>query len=163
MGEYSRKKEGNIEKELAEIKDARPEPKWIMVSQELWSLTITLPHGCSVEGELDITSGVFTINDINVPDRLQKHGIGTRLLKTFTLLGIARGAKELWGYVTSESGLKNRARVFGAENLEFYDSTGFEKRKMDISYKEALSQIIEERNFEVRVDLAKISPLALED
>lgn len=78
-------------------------------------------------------------------------GLGTRLLKSLVSESTVYGAKYLMGHVTSESALKTRARVFGKENLLFFDHES--KKPLSLSYDEVLDSGIKP---DVLVDLTKI-------
>jgi len=92
---------------------------------------------------------------LKVNEQIQRGGIGTRLLQSLAVEGKKYGATELYGHVTSESALKTRAKVFGKENLRFFNH--YTKKPVGINYEEVLKNSSDGRvDFDVEVDLTAI-------
>ncbi len=65
---------------------------------------------------------VSSIDFFDVSRRLQRQGLGERLLKAYCVEARANGARDLWSDSVSSQALGLRAKVFGLENLHFYDN-----------------------------------------
>jgi hypothetical protein len=148
------------EQMLEEINKARPEAEWVTyIPDKQFGTTISLPHDCRISGTLHYLNeegrarlyiDMFTVNE-----KIQKGGVGARLLQSFVVEGRKYGATELYGHVTSESALKTLARVLGKENLQFLDH--HTKRKLDLTYEDALKTSKDGRvDFDVVTDLNSV-------
>lgn len=155
----------NIEKTseqmLEEIQKAKPQVEWVTyVPDKQYGTTISLPFGCHISGSLNYlnnerTQAQMYIDMFKVNEQIQRGGIGTRLLQSLAVEGKKYGATELYGHVTSESVLKTRAKVFGKENLRFFNH--YTKKPVGINYEEALKNSSDGRvDFDVEVDLTAI-------
>jgi GNAT superfamily N-acetyltransferase len=147
------------EKMLEDIQAAHPKAEWVTYIQDKqYGATVSLPHECSISGNityLNEENARLYIDMFQVNEKIQKGGVGTRLLKSFVAEGKDYGATELYGHITSDSALKTRARVFGKENLEFYNH--YTKEKLTITFEEALASAEDGRvDYDVRVDLGKV-------
>ncbi len=149
-------KNAEIERMVKEISDVAPQASWETYSEgKSYGLRISLPHDCFIKGNLEYKSNgraLLYVVMFQVNNALSGKGIGNRLMRAFVKEGMEYDAVELNGHVTSESALKTRARVFGEENLEFYNH--ITKEKMDITYTQALARNL--FDCDVRVNLEKI-------
>ena len=133
---------------LREVQEATPKAHWKTRSSEfLSSVVISLPHGSAIEGLLttDASGKDMFVSDIHVHPDLRKNGIGTRLLKSLAVEAKKHDATSLSGHVVTEAALQTRAKVFGAENLDFGGK----------SYDEVISEVQASGrvNYTVRVNL----------
>jgi len=145
----------NKNKLIEEIAKARPKASWkTYIPDQQYGVVITLPHENFISGTLtDINNSErqIYIDMFNVPDNLQKQGLGTKLLKSLTAEAKYYNATMLNGHITSDSALKTTAKVFDKENLQFYNHvTG---KKLDLTYEQALK---ENPDMNIIVDLNKI-------
>lgn len=157
--EHTEEKGLSPEQILEEIQKAKPNVKWVTYEPDKkYGAKVSLPHECFISGNItyiDEKRAQLYIDMFQVNEKIQKGGIGTRLLKSFVAEGKDYGATELYGHITSDSALKTRARVFGAENLEFYNHNT--KEKLPIGFEQALASTENGRvDYDVRVDLSKV-------
>lgn len=147
---------GEIEKKLDEIARAKPIAKWkTYIKGKQYGVVISLLQENTIAGTLNVFedgSRSMYVDIFGVREELQSRGLGTRLLRNLTAEAVSYGATILSGHVTSESALKTRARVFGRDNLQFYNhATG---EKMNLTFGDAL---LVEPDFDVVVDLTKVN------
>ncbi len=140
---------------IEEVAKARPKASWkTYVPDQQYGVVITLPHENFISGTLidkNNSERQIYIDMFQVPDELQKQGIGTRLLKLLVAEAKYYDADTLGGHITGDSALKTTAKVFGKENLQFYNHvTG---KKLDQTYEQALK---ENPDVNIVVDLNKI-------
>lgn len=151
--------EKSPEQMLEDIQAARPVVEWVTyVPDKQYGAKVSLPHECFIGGNinyLDENKAQLYIDMFQVNEKIQKGGVGTRLLKSFVAEGKDYGATELYGHITSDSALKTRARVFGLENLEFYNHNT--KERLPIDFEQALASAKDGRvDYDVRIDLSKV-------
>lgn len=147
--------EGVAQSEITADKETEPVPtvEWFTYEPDKsYGASVRLPQGF-ISGSLTVDDkGRYAYIDMFEVDKAsQGKGIGTKLLKGLASEVKAYGASTLNGHVTSESALRTRARVFGKENLLFYNHTT--GTKLDITYEEALK---ENPDVNVVVDLTKV-------
>ncbi len=151
---------------LEEIHNAKTqlEEERVAGNSDQYLLTVSLPHGCVINGILtfqteNTDNSVLYINSFQVPSDYQGKGIGKRLLRSLVTCAKTYGAIKVIGNVTSASALKTRARVFGKENLIFYQrgALGDRQDMMKVDYEQVLanSQNLG-RNLFVAVDLTQV-------
>ena len=63
-----------------------------------------------------------SIDCFDVSKRMQRRGLGERLLKAYIAESKANGAQDLWSDQVSSQALGLRAKVLGVENMHFFDS-----------------------------------------
>lgn len=150
----------SLESKLHAIARATPRANFsVLEPGRLDNLSVNLPHGNVISAVLDHGSNTLAIKAFTVAPDLHKRGIGTRLLRTVTKIAQDEGATSLTGHVTSKDALLTRARVFGQENLVFYDhKTG---ERLPVTYEDLLQA--ENPDVDVVVDLSRIDTQAWEN
>ncbi len=149
------------EKMKQKIESAQPSVEWVTyVPDKQYGVIVSLPYNCRISATLDYREDdrvILYIDMFTVNERIQKNGIGTRLLKALANEAKQYGTTELYGNITSLPALKTRANVFGSEHLEFYNHVT--KEKMDMSFEDALLYADAHEgkvNYDVRVDLTQV-------
>jgi ribosomal protein S18 acetylase RimI-like enzyme len=152
---------GDLRSRIEEIKNTRPTGAWsTIIEGREYILGINLlnpesPSNSFITGTLtyfpDLGRSQMKINNFKVAEGLQGHGIGTRLLRNLVAEAQAYDADSITGHVTSESALRTRAKVFGKDNLQFFDHITGEK--LDTTYEEVLK---ENPNVDVVVDIKNL-------
>ena len=81
-----------------------------------------------------------SIDCFDVSKRMQRRGLGERLLKAYIAESKANGAQDLWSDQVSSQALGLRAKVLGVENLHFFDSDASETQRdfLPISLEQAM-------------------------
>jgi len=94
-----------------------------------------------IEGSLRKLGGkeIAHIDNFRVPTGLHGKGIGERLLKAFTAEAKQMGCQELWSSEVASRAVGLRAKVFGPDNLVFYDGDYPEQGFLPIDVAQALS------------------------
>jgi hypothetical protein len=80
---------------------------------------------------------VASIDCFFVSKQLCRRGLGERLLKAFITTSMAIGATELWSKSVSNPALGLRARVFGAQVLQFYDDASLDEGMLPMTLAQA--------------------------
>jgi hypothetical protein len=80
---------------------------------------INLPHGRVEVEELDNTRAI--LGWVGVPEKIEGHGVGTRLVTEAALECMRRGTRLLMASAMGPGALKIDAKVFGTNNLNFYE------------------------------------------
>jgi len=106
---------------------------------------VFLPYECYMDGRIlvDVTSDqtVARVGEIWVSHWLRRHGIGERLLRSFTAVAKESGSSYITGHVVSPTALRLRERVFGVDNVQIYD-TDFPTMELPFTVNEA-NQVIQ--------------------
>lgn len=112
-----------------------------------YSLTVSLPYNCVINGILtfqnqDTNDSVLYINMFQVPDDYRGKGVGQRLMRSLVAKAKKYGATQVSGNVTSESSVRTRARVFGVDNLVFFQrgALGMRGDAMPVSYEQVIEK-----------------------
>lgn len=108
---------------LDEIAHTAPQVIWTTeIEDSQYGLTVTLPYSNYISGTFFMghNNRSVYIDIFSVEKSLQKSGIGTRLLRSFTNEARTYEAQELLTRCTSLGSLKTLARVFEETNLRYY-------------------------------------------
>ncbi|OGH43031.1 MAG: hypothetical protein A3B53_00160 [Candidatus Levybacteria bacterium RIFCSPLOWO2_01_FULL_42_15] len=109
---------------LERINNQLPQAAWVKSThQDSLVLSVWFPYGCNISGRLfpeGPNGRAVRVDMISVSPYLQRKGIGSRLLRSFTRAAVNSGATVLSGEIVGIEGLKTMARVFGKENLWFF-------------------------------------------
>ncbi len=136
-------KGNDVEQLLSEVKMAAPIQKEYKLKQgEIRFITIQLPHDCIIAGTIRRQHpSEIRIDTFSVHPKLRQNKIGVRLMQTMSKLAVENGITELSGVITSREALMVRAKVFGENNLAFYDTDFNGNRiKLDTDYRSILEQ-----------------------
>jgi GNAT superfamily N-acetyltransferase len=120
-----------------QIKKAEPHVQWndVEVAHDKGrQCEITLPHNCSIRGIIFRygSESTLELKRFNVPDELQRNGIGRILLEKLAEEARSHKVTKVSGNIASEGGLNSMAGFFGQENLrlaspENGESIGFDQ------------------------------------
>ncbi len=89
--------------------------------------TIALLRAGAISGSIEVDQNqeiVAGIDELYVAHQLRGHGIGERLLRSFTVAAKNADATCLSGDAVNPASLRMGERVFGADNVHIYDYDG---------------------------------------
>lgn len=138
-----------VQEMVQEVVTAEPKVETIVDSPGYQSLKIILPYNCYIYGSIpaDDRNKTAWVGTMFVNPKLQKNGIGKRLLKLFLKECITRGLQLVAGYSFNYNGFKAVLNILGDKRIMLKDINTGEP----VSIKHYTDN--KEDNFQVWVDI----------
>lgn len=114
------------EQQLTEIASAEVAAAHTPAQGNEISIVCNLPHGSHVSGYMELDENGNRVADlewVGVPTALRGNGIGERLVGRFASKAKEIGAQALHCTVINPAVVRIAEKVFGEENVEFYEPT----------------------------------------